>query len=96
MFVSDDMTILPHGILPTCTGYGYAQVGNDIWEALTPIDRLNIKTLCIESGCTESYASEYGNEKDNKAPGPLELYLTSTIGFGKGMRCISICIQLML
>jgi folate-binding Fe-S cluster repair protein YgfZ len=98
MFVSDEVTILPHGVLPTCAGHGYTviitnpQLGNDIWEALTGdanphgpigIGPLEYETLRIESGLP-SYRSEYGNEKDNRAPGPLELHLSPLLDLEKG------------
>ena len=63
-----------------------------IWEALTGdgnphgpvgIGPLEYETLRIESGLP-SYKSEYGNEKDNRAPGPLELHLGPLLDLEKG------------
>ena len=97
-FVSDDVTILPHAILPKCAGHGYTLVinkphlGNIIWEALTGdgnphgpvgIGPLEYETLRIESGLP-GYKSEYGNEKDNRAPGPLEVHLAPLLDLEKG------------
>ena len=98
MFVSDDITILPHGLLSTCAGHGYTLVisnprlGNDIWEALTGdanphgpigVGPLEYETLRIESGLP-SYGNEYGNKQDNKSPGPLELHLAPLLDLEKG------------
>jgi hypothetical protein len=97
-FVSDDVTILAHAMLPTCAGHGYTlvitnqQLGNDIWEALTGdanprgpvgVGPLEYETLRIESGLP-SYGSEFGSEKDNQAPGPLELHLAPLLDLEKG------------
>ena len=98
VFVSSDLTIVPHAILPKCTGVGYSlvitnqELGKRVWEALTGdenpdgpigIGSLEYETLRIESGLP-AFGNEFGNEKDNKAPGPLELHMQSLLDMDKG------------
>jgi len=98
MFVSKELTIVPHAVLPSCAGCGYslvftdANLGERVWEALTGdenpdgpigIGSLEFETLRIQAGMP-GFGNEFGEEKDNKAPGPLELHMQSLLNIDKG------------
>ena len=98
MFVSDDLTIVPHAVLPKCAGCGYSlvftnhELGKRVWEALVGdenpdgpigIGSLEYETLRIDAGLP-AFGNEFGDEANKKAPGPLELHMQSLLSVDKG------------